>query len=463
MNYDAIVIGGGITGAGVLRDLALRGLKALLVEKDLPGRATTGASSHLIHGGVRYLLYDRPTTETTAWDSGHIVRIARPLLTRLPIVWPVYADHARGRTTIETLLESYDRFQPLKGGLPHLRLNAEETARLVPQLKRPGLRGGLVFDEWWVDPVRLVEKNLDNARANGAEVREKTAVTGLVLAGGAVKGVEVLTPRGERETLRADLVINAAGPWVDKVARLAGLSIPLRLQQGTHLVYDGNEAILRSPAGRFGLLLEAEDRERYVFVIPGGDMTLVGPTDITSPDDPDHLSPQPAETAQLLGTLRRYFDSFPERCSKTIVAARPILGQTGNAKLLSREFQVLDHAARGERSGLQTFAGGKMSDFRLMGEETGNAAVRLLKKGGSGRTHSIALDGSSVSTEGSADRPTHPLTPFLRRHPRLRELHALAHLGVGLAGHLARRLGGKTRDDTVDDFTRRYNAPASGL
>ncbi|MBK8575619.1 MAG: FAD-dependent oxidoreductase [Elusimicrobia bacterium] len=110
--YDAIVIGGGITGAGILRDFALRGVRALLVEKGDLGCATTASSSHLIHGGLRYLLYDRLTTHATCWDSGHIVRIARPLLTRLPILWPVYRDHRRGLETVETLLESYDGFQP---------------------------------------------------------------------------------------------------------------------------------------------------------------------------------------------------------------------------------------------------------------------------------------------------------------------------------------------------------------
>src|ERR1041385_7505780 len=127
MAYDAIVIGGGITGAGVLRALALRGFKTLLVEKGSPGRGTTVTSTHLIHGGLRYLLYDRLTTHTTCWDSGHIIRIARPLLTRLPIVWPVYAGDTHGLETVETLLEVYDYFSGMKGGKRHLRLEPEEA------------------------------------------------------------------------------------------------------------------------------------------------------------------------------------------------------------------------------------------------------------------------------------------------------------------------------------------------
>jgi glycerol-3-phosphate dehydrogenase len=129
MIYDVAVVGGGITGAGVVRDAALRGLSAVLIEKNSPGAATTASSTHLIHGGLRYLLYDRLTTHTTCWDSGHIVRIARPLLTRIPILWPVYDYHRHGIETVETLLESYDGFQQMKEGRPHLRLTAEETRR----------------------------------------------------------------------------------------------------------------------------------------------------------------------------------------------------------------------------------------------------------------------------------------------------------------------------------------------
>src|SRR2546430_6953460 len=112
--YDVIVIGGGITGAGVLRDCALRGLKAVLIEKGSAGAATTASSTHLIHGGLRYLLYDRITTHTTCWDSGHIVRIAGPLLTRLPILWPGYRGHAHGLETVGTLLGGYDGFTPME-------------------------------------------------------------------------------------------------------------------------------------------------------------------------------------------------------------------------------------------------------------------------------------------------------------------------------------------------------------
>jgi glycerol-3-phosphate dehydrogenase len=458
--YDAIVIGGGITGAGVLRDLALRGLRALLVEKGRLGAATTASSSHLIHGGLRYLLYDRLTTHASCWDAGHIVRVARPLLTRLPILWPVYRNHQRGLETVETLLESYDRFQPLKEGRRHLRLSAGETRRLVPGLAAEGLRGGLLFDEYWVDPVALVKANIESARRAGAECREETEAVGVALAGGRVSGVHVRGPRG-RETLAARVVVNAAGPWADRVAGLAGARSPLRLQKGSHLVYDGTPDALGSPARPLGLLLEALDRDRYVFILPGGGKTLVGPTDLPAEGGPDNPSASPEEIAYLLGSARRYFPDFPER-AETVAGARPILDQEGPEKLLSRGFRVTDHGRAGGPEGLVTVAGGKMSDFRLMAEAAGDAAAERLGGGPGSSTGRISLAGEPVADLRDPG-PSLALRAVLDRHPRIRELHALAYLGAAFAGHLARRVFGSAGESTREEALEHYKNGASGF
>src|SRR5262249_32164127 len=101
------------------------------------------------------------------WDSGHILRTAGPLLTRLPIIWPVYVDHKHGLETVETLLQAYDRFSAMKGGKRHLRLSPDEVAAVFPDIRRDGLLGGLSFDEWWVDPAALVNANVDSAKKHG--------------------------------------------------------------------------------------------------------------------------------------------------------------------------------------------------------------------------------------------------------------------------------------------------------
>lgn len=430
--WDVIVIGGGVTGAGVARDCAMRGLKTLLLERGAPGHGTTVSSTHLIHGGLRYLLYDRLTTHTTCWDSGHIIRIARPLLTRLPILWPVYQGHSHGLETVETLLEVYDGFQRMKGGRSHLRLSAEETVRLVPGLKKEGLLGSVAFDEWWVDPIELVEKNLDCARRYGAEIRTGAGVTGLIKEGARVVGVK--TGGGD---IHGRLVINAAGPWIDKISTLAGTRIPMRLQKGTHLVYD-------RPLVPVGLLLEAVDRGRYVFVVPYKDGTLIGPTDLRAPQDPDQVSTSLEEIRYLLDSAKRFLPDLPEKYDRTIVGSRPILGQAGSEKLLSREYEVFDHETRDKIPGLLTIGGGKMSDFRVMAETVTTLACRKLGISAECRTYRETLAGEPVGEIPDFPRPWRPLKNFLRNHPRLRELHALAYLGAALVRHGALRVQGKT-------------------
>jgi glycerol-3-phosphate dehydrogenase len=444
-DFDLIVIGGGVTGAGVARDAALRGLRVALVERGQPGGGTTAASTHLIHGGVRYLLYDRLTTHSSCWDSGHIVRTSGNLLTRLPIIWPVYKGHTRGLETVETLFEQYDRFQPMKYGRPHLRLTAEAALRVVPGLAPEGLLGALVFDEWWVDAEALARRTLESARAAGAEILLDTPVTDVLKEGTKVAGVSA----GGRE-LRGRVTVNAAGPWIDKVSTLAGVRMPLRLMKGTHLIY--KEKAL-SPVG---LLLEAEDRSRYVFVVPSPLGTWVGPTDMPGPLDPDLARTTDEEIGYLMRSVKRYFKSWPNRHDSTIVGSRPILGQPGAEKLLSRDFEVFDHETRDGVAGFLTIGGGKMSDYRVMAAAAVDAACRKLGSNAPCRTHLLTLDGKSVGDIPRWPHPSPGLKKFLRTKPLLRELHALSYLGVGMAGHLARRAAGLSPIGDENDFDLRY-------
>lgn len=454
VSFDALVIGGGITGAGVLRDLALRGVRALLLEKGTLGHATTAASSHLIHGGLRYLLYDRFTTHASCWDAGHIVRLAGPLLTRLPILWPVYRHHRRGMGTVEALLTSYDGFQRLKGGKSHVRLTAAETVRLAPGLIAKGLVGGLMFDEYWVDPVDLTRAQVDHAVRAGAGVRENTEALS-VTVGPSGLSVTVRCADGKCEQISARVVINAAGPWADIVAQRAGTRVPLRLQKGTHLVYRSLGVLGRTPFP-VGLLLEAVDRERYVFVLPGRGKTLVGPTDVGFEGDLNMLRSTTDEIEYLLASCRPYFTDFPTRYDSTTVGARPLLGQTGSEKRLSRGFRVFDHAP--VAPGMITVVGGKMSDFRLMGQEAADVAVRTLGLSASSRTGDLDVKGNRVgSAAGGAGVLSGWPRAFLDRFPRVRECHALAHLGAVYLTQNIRRAFVRPRVFTLEETVRHYN------
>lgn len=431
--WDVLILGGGVTGAGILRDCALRGLRACLVEKGELARGTTSNSSHLIHGGLRYLLYDRFETHLTCWDSGHILRTAGLLLTRLPILWPVYRDHRHGLETVETLLQAYDRFSAMKGGRPHLRLSPEQVLAIFPTLKPDGLQGALSFDEWWTDPRALVSANVESARRHKAEAILQSEAVALLREGSRVTGARIRHQgSGREEEVAARLVVNATGPWADRTAALADCRVALRLRQGTHLVYD------KLPY-KAGLLVEAADRERYVFLLPFGTMTLVGPTDVPCPTAPDALTPQDEEIAYLLASMRRYFPDFPERYDRLLCGARPILAQAADERLLSRDYELFDHERREAIAGFITIAGGKLSSYRKMAEDVTDLLCRKLGKTAACRTHQETLWGEPVR-----DIPPDPLPPkrfrrFLNRHPRLRELYALSCLAVEYARHLFRR------------------------
>ncbi len=402
----------------------MRGLKTLTLEKKSFGQATTASSSHMIHGGLRYLMYDRLTTQITCWDSGNILKIAGKNLIRLPIIWPVYQDHAHGIETVETLLESYDQFQPMKGGLKHLRLSKEETLSLIPGLRTEGLIGAVSFDEWWVDPVELVKKNLESARKYGAEIEEGRGLDEFIL-----KDRRIIGLKSSGEEIHAKILINAAGPWIDEVAGLADIHIPLRLQKGTHLVY-------KEKLSAFGLLLQTMD-QRYIFVIPSPQGTLIGPTDIATDEKPGRITTSEEEIQYLLKTALHYLPSLPVKYDSTIVGARPILAQKGNEKLLSRGFEVLDHEKRDGLGGLITIGGGKMSDFRLMAEETSDLACKKLGIKNPCRTALETLDGETL-VPSSFRRPSSALQGFLKARPRLREAHAFSHLAFAFLRHLAR-------------------------
>src|SRR5258708_7114975 len=159
--HDVCVVGGGGTGAGIARGLSLRGLSGLLLEKGDWGGGTTGSSSWMIHGGPRYLEFDWDTTRLSTQDAGYIVSMARNMVYRVVFLIPVMPHDRNNIERMETAMEVYDRFQPLKKAHPHTRLEAAETLQVEPGLT-PALIGAVTLEEWGVDPYRLVFPNVQH-------------------------------------------------------------------------------------------------------------------------------------------------------------------------------------------------------------------------------------------------------------------------------------------------------------
>ena len=394
-DHDVCVIGGGVTGAGIARDLSLRGLSVLLLEKGDWGAGTTGASSWMIHGGPRYLEFDWDTTRLSTQDAGYIVSIARNFVYRVVFLIPVLPHDRNNIERMETAMEVYDRFQPLKKAHPHRRLTAEEARQAEPGLT-PDLIGAVTMEEWGVDPYRLVYANVEDAVAHGARAMNHTTVIDLVRDGGRVIGVRYRAADGSTSEARARVVVNATGPWSPQVSGLAGLSVELRPAKGIHIVYPHR-------ISNFSISAESVDGRDLLMVSHAG-FTLLGTTDDDFYGDLDSVDVMQDEVEYLLQGFERVFPSIRSyRPVRTTTGVRPTLFKWRRYEdELSRRYEVIDHAKEGVE-GFVTIAGGKLSMYRLMAEQTSDAVCRKLGHQAASTTATTPLPGNESEMEPAAD------------------------------------------------------------
>lgn len=396
--HDVIILGGGVNGAGIARDCALRGMRALLVEKNDLAKGASGANTGMIHGGIRYMRYDVHTTKMACTDSGYIQRIAPHLLFRVPFIVPVPKPRGGGKLKTlfdviylelaEVFFEAYDDFQPLKRGKPHTRLTREEALALEPGLA-PDILGAVTMDEWGIDPFRLVVENAIDAVENGAIVLTYTELISFVKdKAGAVTGV-VVDDRvsGERQTHVAPMVINATGAWGPRTAALAGGSYQLRPGKGVHIVYPHRISNL-------GIIMDAVDG-RQLFLMPHENGSIIGTTDDDYYGDLDNPRATEDEVKYILQAARRVFPAIDKhRMSRTYVGVRPTLFAWGESEdRLSREHEFYDHAPQGV-PGLVSVAGGKLAAYRQLSQEVTDLVAGRVGNTAPCTTHARPLPGA---------------------------------------------------------------------
>ncbi len=392
--YDVVVIGGGVTGAGVARDLSLRGLSVLLLEKGDWGAGTSGASSWMIHGGPRYLEFDWDTTRLSTQDAGYIVTIARNFVSRVVFIIPVLPHDKNNIERMETAMEVYDRFQPLKHAHPHRRLTAEEARQAEPGLS-PEVIGAVTMEEWGVDPHRLVFANVEDALAHGARALNHTRVTELIRDGGKVIGVRYRGSDGGQSEARARVVVNATGPWSPEVGAMAGVDVQLRPAKGIHIVYPHR-------ISNFAISAESVDGRDLLLVAHAG-FTLLGTTDDDFYGDLDSVDVVEDEVDYLIQAFERVFPSIRHyRPVRTTTGVRPTLFKWRRYEdELSRRYEVIDHSREGA-DGFITIAGGKLSMYRLMAEETSDAVCKKLGHDAECTTATKPLPGNEADPEPAA-------------------------------------------------------------
>ncbi|MBL8605494.1 MAG: glycerol-3-phosphate dehydrogenase/oxidase [Myxococcales bacterium] len=392
---DVVIIGGGVNGTGLARDLSLRGLRTLLVERNDLAFGASGNSSGMIHGGPRYLTTHPSVTRSSCEDSGNIQRIAPHMIFRVPFVWPIYGQSFFDRLRFEAydaFFAVYDQYQPLKRGKRHARLTPDEALKVVPGLVSDKLLGAMTFDEWGINGARLCNANALDAREHGGSVLLHTSVEKVLIEDGVATGVRVrdrLT--GETRDISARAVVNATGAWSPITAGFAGLEgrVKVRPGKGVHLMLD-------RPITDVAVMCEAIDG-RSIFIEPWENTSLIGTTDDDTYANLDALPVTSDEVRYLVQGIERVLPRVREaRIIGTTVGARPTLYAWGKLEdALSREHEVLDHARDGVKN-LWSMIGGKLASYRQFAEEAADLVAPALGVGARCTTHTAPLPGGDA-------------------------------------------------------------------
>lgn len=375
--FDLVVVGGGITGAGIARDAALRGLKVALVEKLDFGAGTSSKSSKLIHGGLRYLEQgELGLVFESVNERKRLMKLARHLVRPLPFLVTNFKGDRRWLATLALGLWIYDALCFFGNYRNHTTFGAKKTLSLEPGLKSNGLVGGILYYDCVTDDARLTLECALDAQSLGAVVLNHAKAGKLLRdASGKISGVVVHdTEGGNTVEAKARVVINATGPWSDEVRALASEPGILKPTKGIHVVLDN----ARLPV-KHALMMQSPRDKRAVFCIPWGlGRTVVGTTDTFFDGSPDKVLPTKQDVDYLLETANSYFPTaelVPDDVLATWSGLRPLLkpeDESEGASAVSREHEIYDSP------GFVTIAGGKLTTFRRMAAEVVDHAIRQL-------------------------------------------------------------------------------------
>jgi glycerol-3-phosphate dehydrogenase len=399
--FDLLVVGGGITGAGVAREAAMRGLSVALVEKSDFGAGTSSRSSKIIHGGVRYLEYlQLRMVRESARERRALRRMAPHLVHPLPFLYPVFGGESFLKIRAGLLL-----FDVLAGSPRDERsrsLSPTETRERLPGLRDP-LKGAVLYPEYLTDDARFTLANIEAAAENGAQVMNHCEATEVLQTGGRVVGARVRDREsGEDFAIEADVTVNATGPWAQAFLEGADLPVPARItpSKGIHILLRRERlplkaaTFLRSSTGRRGLAM------------PRGPWVYVGTSDDPYHDDLDRPRAEVAEVDELVAMTS---DCFP---TAAITADDVVATWAGIRPLIHEEGKTTRDMSRHDEvwispPGLVTVAGGKLTTYRPM-------AKRILAR--VAETRGRSLPDRIVDDEASLPgAPDESLDRFRRR------------------------------------------------
>jgi glycerol-3-phosphate dehydrogenase len=390
---DLLVIGGGIIGAGIARDAALRGLTVAIVEQADFGSGTTSRPTRLIHGGLRYLeLFDFALVRSDMREREILLRIASHLVFPLAFLLPLYRPTFFYQLKLRIGMQLYDALSLDKSLPKRQHLDRAATLGAEPSLEPDGLVGAWRFYDAQVPLVeRLVIENLVDAADHGAVVLNHARVIDFLREEDRVAGVRIRDSVADRNVeIHARFTVVATGPWLDRtIAPLRKRSEPLlRLTKGVHIV-------TRRAVEQAHVLFARSDG-RLFFVVPWLDGTIVGTTDTDYTGDPGNVAPTEEDVRYLQDEARRAFPSAPfDEIHFTWAGVRALVREEGVAEgEVSRKHALFDHAKREGVEGILSVLGGKITAYRAIAEEVVDVASRALSRFTPSRTADDVLPGA---------------------------------------------------------------------
>lgn len=435
---DVLVVGGGITGAGIALDAASRGLSVGLIERQDFASGTSSKSSKLIHGGLRYLEQRELGLVREAATERDLLRRLAPHLVE-PVAMTLPISDRRSRVQFGVGLWAYDALASFKNMKIHRYLDGPETETLVPALPPGQVRGGFLFYDAKTDDVRLVMENLVAAVAHGATVANYAVVRDLI-GGRSICTAQVEdSVSGSLFDIHARRIVVAAGVWSDRVESLARAGAPPRLRpsKGIHLVFRRAAIPLVDTAA----FIPDAERARMLFVIPWLDAVVVGTTDTTYEGPLDHPTVEQEDRDYILDALRTVFglELEAQDIAGAYAGLRPLVqGKAGSTADLSRRHTIYDIAR-----GIVGITGGKMTTYRRMAKDAVDRVARDLGNNARTKTGHIALgtrDLASLQAEIATEAQA-------------------TGIDGSVATHLVRTYGDRARD--VLDLARSHDLGAS--
>ena len=385
--YDVIVIGGGITGAGTARDCAMRGLSTLLVERYDLTTGATGRNHGLLHSGARYAVTDRESAEECIRENMTLRKIARHCVEETDGLFITLPEDDLNYQA--TFIESCQR-----AGINAQAIDPKEALRLEPAANKD-LIGAVKVPDGAVDPFRLTMANVFDARLHGADVLTYHEVTGMIKDGDRVVGVEMYNHNTkEKKYAYAAIVINAAGIWGQKIAQLAGTNIGMFPAKGALLVYGHrvNNVVInrcRKPANAD-------------ILVPGDTICVIGTTSDRVPiDTVDDMRVTPQEVEVLMREGEKLAPILATtRILRAYAGVRPLVAADNDpsGRNISRGIVCLDHEVRDGIPGFITITGGKLMTYRLMAEWATDLACKKLGRSVACTTATTPLAGSEAKS-----------------------------------------------------------------